>query len=706
MTTAEIREYWQSDEKESEHEYLKDVLGDKALEWVKSVNDHCLQLSGNPKDSLLYNKILSILDSKDKIPYITKIFEHYYNFWQDENHPRDPEWEVVLDFDALGAAEGESWVYKGSKVYDVSEDQPDRLCLIMLSRGGADAVVTREFDLKTLKFLSETDQGFVLPECKSRVSYKTRDILLIGTDLHDGESMTDSGYPRVVREWKRGTPLDSANAVKVFEGEATDVAVSGYMSRHGNFLYEMRRRSITFYTAKSYIALYSVATGENEWHELQLQPDALVGQFRDQLIVSLRSDWEVKPGLRYGTGSLLVVSIKEFVDLGPQATFFQLFAPTETCSMETYTVTKDFIILQLLDCVKNRYVFWNYDVATATWVFTGQEPEAVIGGGYVSAVDENESNLYWLTTSSFIQPSTLSLGDASLGPSGVAAARPLKSLPPQFDASDLVEKQFFATSEDGTSVPYFLICNKDLVFDGSNPTILYGYGGFEISMTPAYSAIVGSCWLNEKKNCYVLANIRGGGEFGPRWHQAAKRENRKLAYDDFIAVAEDLIKKQITTSKKLAIRGGSNGGLLMGNMFTRRPDLFGAVHCLVPLLDMRSYNKLLAGASWMAEYGDPDKPEDWAFLQKYSAYHNLNPAKTDYPPLLMTTSTRDDRVHPYHARSFVKRLLDIQQANGKSDNQSVLYFENIEGGHGGAADNKQQAFMNVLYLEFFKKIIG
>jgi len=326
----------------------------------------------------------------------------------------------------------------------------------------------------------------------------------------------------------------------------------------------------------------------------------------------------------------------------------------------------------------------------------GAEPTAQIRGTSVMPLDDEDNDEYFLVTNTFTQPSTMGLADASHGPSGVRTATPLKHLPEQYNATGLAAFQAEARSADGTLVPYFCVCRKDLPRDGSTPTLLYGYGGFEISQTPGYSALIGAGWL-EKGGCYVVANIRGGGEFGPGWHRAALKENRQKAYDDFIAVAEDLIATGITSPQRLGIRGGSNGGLLVGNMMVQRPDLFGAVVCAVPLLDMKRYSHLLAGASWMAEYGNPDT-EDWQFLQRYSPYHNLD-ASASYPALLMTTSTKDDRVHPYHARCFVKRLQEI----GKGD--TVFYYENIEGGHGGAADAKQSAYVTSLYLNFLWKML-
>lgn len=550
---------------------------------------------------------------------------------------------------------------------------------------------------------------------------------------------------------------------------------------------------MTFYTSKHQVRYIEgdidivEQLNEQPWRDVDVPDDAQIDFFADQLLISLRSDWTLFDNEKHGSkvlkqGSLLAVSIKEFLADRSSASITCLFEPSATKSLESYTDTKDFIIIETLDKVKSRLIFWKY-VAGKTldgtahagnWELMGEEPQAVIRGTSVTAVDNNESNMYWLTVSSFLRPTTLYLVDAEHGVEGIPPmssvtssssstdgaaynsahtekhSLPIKTLPAMFDASLLEEKQFEAVSEDGTKVPYFMISPKGMKCDGTTPVLLYGYGGFEISITPSYSAVMGATWLNRKAHgvdtCYVIANIRGGGEFGPKWHQAALRENRKLAYDDFIAVAEDLIKRKVTSPRHLGIRGGSNGGLLMGNMMVRRPDLFGAVVCQVPLLNMRCYNKLLAGASWVAEYGDPDNEEDWSFLQRYSPYHNIDvPSQQQqgttaggvgssssssyryrYPRLLMTTSTRDDRVHPYHARCFVKRLQEVREeykksgTSGSSSSTSsttssstsssgrrtgsvdnhILYYENREGGHAGAADSKQQAFVNAMYIEF------
>ncbi|HOB33631.1 MAG TPA: prolyl oligopeptidase family serine peptidase, partial [Verrucomicrobiota bacterium] len=622
-------------------------------------------------------RLLAILDSKERIPYVSKHGAFYYNFWQDDKNPRgvwrrtsleeyrkpDPAWEIVLDLDKLAAEENENWVWKG---YEILEPGYDR-CLVALSRGGADATVQREFDLTTKTFVAG---GFSLPEAKSRADWRDRNTLYVGTDFGEG-SLTRSGYPRLVKEWKRGTPLSEAKLI--FEGEPDDVSVSAHVSLDHGRLYEFLTHAVTFFTVENL-----VRRGD-EWVRIEKPPDVQVGTFGEHLLLRLRQDWTVG-GKTYPAGSLLAANFDAY--LKGDRNFAMLFEPSPRKSLDDFTATKNCLILVELENVRSRPYLLRFE--NGQWTRTPL-PAPEFGTLSIAGIDPEESDDYFMTVTDFLTPSSLYLCRA-----GEEGREKLKSLPSFFNADGLEIQQFEATSKDGTRVPYFQVGRKGLRPDGNNPTLLYGYGGFEISLLPNYNAGVGAAWL-ERGGVYVLANIRGGGEFGPPWHNAARKENRQRAYDDFIAVAEDLIARKVTSPRRLGIQGGSNGGLLMGVMFTQRPDLFGAVVCQVPLLDMRRYHKLLAGPSWMDEYGNPDDPADWEYIRRFSPYHNVAAGKT-YPRILFMTSTRDDRVHPGHARKMVAKMKDL--------GHDVLYYENIEGGHGGAANNEQRAYMQALAYTF------
>jgi len=670
------------------HQWLEEVTGEKQLEWVKERNAKVTaSLADNDAFRSLEKRILSILDSKDRIPMVGKIGKHFYNFWRDAKNPKgvwrrtsleeyrqaQPAWETVIDLDALADAEKENWVWHGVTVL-----QPDdQRCLVELSRGGADAEVIREYDLEMKAFVPG---GFELPEAKSRVAWRDIDTLLVGTDFGAG-SMTTSGYPRTVRAWKRGTKL--ADAELVYEGADDDMAVSGFKDPTPGFEREFYVRQKTFWTNDMF------ERRDGKLVQVPKPEDANASVHREWLILELRKDWD-SGAKTYPAGALLAIDHERF--MAGDRDCHVLFAPSPRTSLVSFAPTRHHLLVTTLDNVRNRVEALSWQ--GGKWL---REPLAGVpdlGTAGVSAVDDLDSDDFFLVTASPLQPSTLALG--SLPASGqpkVTGVEKLKSAPSFFESKGLVVEQHEATSADGTKVPYFQIGPKELKLDGSTPTLLYGYGGFEIPLLPGYEAVTGAAWL-EKGNVSVIANIRGGGEFGPAWHQAALKENRPRAYEDFIAVGEDLVRRKVTAPEHLGIKGGSNGGLLMGNMLVRRPDLWGGIVCQVPLLDMRRYHTLLAGASWQGEYGNPDKPEEWEFIRGFSPYHNIDPAK-DYPPILITTSTRDDRVHPGHARKMAARL--------EEHGHSVLSYENIEGGHGGAADNKQRAFMDALGWTFLSK---
>lgn len=668
-----------ADEMNDPYLELEDVTGEMALSWVREQNRECTAaLAENDAFRALDARVLAIMDSDQRIPYVAKHGAYYYNFWRDAANPRglwrrtsleeykkpDPAWEVIIDLDALAAAEGENWVWEGA---DYLKPECER-CLITLSRGGADAAVVREFDIPSRRFV---EGGFALPEAKSSTAWRDRDHIFVGTDFGPG-SLTSSGYPRVVKEWRRGTPL--AEAVTVFEGDEADVSVAAWRDLTPGFERDFVRRGVTFWSDEMYLRR------DGKLVRIEKPADAIAKVHRDLLLLELRSDWNLGD-VTYPAGALVAADFDAF--LAGDRRFDVLFQPSERRSLVTFSPTRHHIIVNELDNVRNRlYVATRDGAAWRREPLPGLPRFGTVGA---TAIDPDSTDDYFATISDYLTPSSLLAGTIGGGPASL-----LRQLPAFFDAKGLVVNQHEAISADGTRVPYFEVSRENLALDGKAPTIVYGYGGFEIPVLPGYQASTGAGWL-ERGGVYVAANIRGGGEFGPAWHQAALKENRKRAYEDFIAVAEDLVRRKVTSPAHLGALGGSNGGLLVGNMLTMRPDLFGAIVCQAPLLDMRRYHKLLAGASWMAEYGDPDRPEEWEFIREFSPYHNVK-AGTKYPRTLFTTSTRDDRVHPGHARKMVALM--------KSMGHDVLYYENIEGGHAGAADNRQAAFKSALAYTF------
>ena len=682
-----------------EHAWLEDVEGPAPLDWVRERNaGQGAQLADTPEFRATAERILAMLDSDAKIPDVTKIGEHYYNFWKDADHERGlwrrtslesyrspaPDWETVLDVDALNEAESANWVWHGASVLRRSKDSVSddhRLAMIDLSRGGADADVSREFDLHAKAFVAD---GFHRPEAKGGVSWIDEDTLFLMTDNGPG-SMTDSGYPRTARRWRRGTPIESAELV--FEGRASDIAVGASHDQTPGHERDVIYRSPTFFTNELHLL-----GADGGLVRLEVPDSAQAALVRDWLTIELRDDW-TPASVTYSAGSLLGIQLEQF--LAGARDFQSLFTPTPTSSLASHTWTASHLVLNVLQDVTNRLEVLTPapDGSFTRSPFPGV-PE--VGTTMVAPVDRVGSDAVWVHTTDFLTPTTLAIADLSEVLAGTGAPEPLKAMPTFFDATGLVAEQRFATSADGTRVPYFLVHRADLPADGTTPTLLYGYGGFEISLTPTYSGALGAAWL-ERGGAYALANIRGGGEYGPTWHQAALKANRHRAYEDLAAVARALVDTGVTSPKRLGVQGGSNGGLLAGNMLTQFPELFGAVVIQVPLLDMLRDSHLLAGASWVAEYGDPDVPEEWEFIKTFSPYHRFD-AQRDYPPVLFTTSTRDDRVHPGHARKMAARML----AAGKD----VTYFENIEGGHGGAASNGQLAHMQALAYRFLAERLG
>ncbi|KKW64049.1 prolyl oligopeptidase [Mycolicibacterium elephantis] len=652
--------------------WLEDITGEEALDWVRKHNEPTLAKFGGERFEQMRAEALEVLDTDARIPYVRRRGEYLYNFWRDADNPRglwrrttlesyrseEPEWDVLIDVDAIASAEDENWVWAGADVIE-----PDyHLALVQLSRGGSDAAVVREFDMATRQFVSG---GFELPEAKTQITWADENTVLLGTDFGEG-SLTESGYPRLVKRWRRGQPL--AEAETVFSGAVDDVIVAAAVDRTPGFERTMISRAIDFFNDEVY-----ELRGE-ELIRIDAPTDATVSVHRDWLLIELRTDWYTGTA-QYAAGSLLAADYDEF--LAGTAELVVVFEPDEHTCLNQYAWTRDKLVMLTLADVASRVEV----VTPGTW-----QAEPVPGlpdnTHTVIVTTDDLGDEVFLDSSGFDTPSRLLHGPAG------GELTEIKRAPSFFDAADLVVTQHFAESDDGTAIPYFVVGHRHV--DATGPTLLSGYGGFEVANTPSYSGVLGRLWL-ARGGTYVLANIRGGGEYGPRWHTQAMRENRYLVYQDFAAVARDLVARGITTVEQLGAQGGSNGGLLMGVMLTQYPELFGALVCSVPLLDMRRFHLLLAGASWVAEYGDPDDPADWEFISKYSPYQNIS-ADRRYPPVLITTSTRDDRVHPGHARKMTAAL----EAAG----HPVHYYENIEGGHAGAADNAQIAFRAALIYEF------
>ena len=649
--------------------WLEDVDSERSMEFVNQHNTGSVDvLNKLPTYQPIYDKCLEIYNSTDRIVYPTTYGDFIYNFWQDKEHVRgiwrrspkadyiagNPKWEILMDIDAMSETDGVKWVYKGAAGLYPKYDR----FLVSLSNGGGDAVVIKEFDVNKKAFV---ENGFTVEEAKGGVSYIDENTVIISTDFGPG-SMTTSGYPSQAKVWKRGTALKDATLI--YTGDINDVGAWGGVMRDGAKAYTIISRAITFYTSETYVWM------DNKAVKLELPEDAESNGFiNNQYIIALKSDWTVR-GVTYKQGDLISLDFTELLKGVYQIQL--IYRPDEFSSISGVSATKNKLLLELISNVNGE--LYVYTFSQNVWT---KEKVKAPEYGKISVVDADEfSDKYYFNFANFLTPTTLYYADAASGD-----VKPIKSLPAYFDGSKFKVEQFKATSADGTLVPYFIVSSKTAANNGHNPTLLYAYGGFESSSLPFYSGTVGTAWL-ERGGVYVLANIRGGGEYGPKWHQAGLKEKRQNVYNDFHAVAEDLIKRKITAPEHLGIMGGSNGGLLMGVAFTQRPDLYKAVVCQVPLLDMERYNKLLAGASWMGEYGNPDIPEEWAFIKKYSPYHNLK-ENAAYPEVFFTTSTRDDRVHPGHARKMVAKM--------ESMGYKVYYYENIEGGHAGASTNEQRA---------------
>lgn len=669
--------------------WLEDVEGDEALDWVRAQNERSLGvLEGDARYERLYEDAKAIHTATDRIPYGIYADGTIHNFWQDAGHVRgllrridldgykaaDPDWEIVLDLDALAEEEGENWVYGGRTFLPPKNDR----CLIALSRGGSDASVMREFDMGAKAFIED---GFVLPEGKQWGSYLDADTLLIATP-HGGGTTNSSGYPRQIRRWRRGTPIEAADLV--YESAETDAMVRPYVSHRPEGRRALLVRLPDFFHQQVF-ALDDDGTPT----PLPLPDDVdLQGVFGPHLLAGLRSDWSAD-GRSFPSGSLVSIDLDATLRAEAPSGVRLVAAQPERGTIASVSTTKDRVYIGMLDTVTGRLVAAQPpEDGDGDW---RTEPVPLDPTGSLTVVSADSfSETVLVDFQSFLTPATLNLMRDGRAP------EPIKALPARFDPEPFQAEQHVAVSADGTEVPYFLLSPREWSGDGPLPTILYGYGGFEVSLSPTYLGPLGKAWL-EAGGAYAIANIRGGGEFGPAWHQAALKANRQRAFDDFIAVAETLVETGVTAPDRLGISGGSNGGLLVGAAMTQRPELFAGVFCAVPLLDMLRYHKLLAGASWIGEYGDPDVPDERAWIEAYSPYQKLA-AGTRYPRMFLATSTKDDRVHPGHARKMAAKMM--------SQDHDVLYYENIEGGHSAAADLLQLARRDALATVFFLDTLG
>ncbi len=691
-----------------DHLYLEEVTGDRALETVKTWNARSLQqLENNPLFDQLNAQALEIVNSKDKIPYVSCRDSMVHNFWQDADHVRgvwrsatlksyltdEPDWETVLDIDALSKAEDKNWVYKGNTVYGPDNE----LCMVCLSDGGKDASVYREFNIRTRTFVED---GFITSESKGSVSWLDSDHLIVGIDFGADENgnstLTESGYPMIAKLWRRGTPIE--DATEIGRGVQSDVRFSAGVYEFADNLREIILVQFSSFYDREYFWLPHSRTDKTTGITLDQKVPlplpskvGIAGIFKDQMLVSLDEDWR-----GFKSGDLVSFSWTDFMsgvdskraDIND---VHLLYSPGERASFYNCGVTRSRLLVSIYNNVSGSAHAFGWD--GKTWNSKKLELPSL---GSVSIGSTNHRNdIAFLSTNSFLTPPTLWMYDTASS-TDTSSIQAIKSLPEWFDSSAMVAEQFEVASDDGTMIPYFVVRQKDIAMDSRNPTLLYGYGGFQVPLNPAYSATRGKLWI-ERGGVYVHANIRGGGEFGPNWHQAGLKTNRQCIYNDFIAVAQDLIDRQITSPKHLGIEGGSNGGLLVGVMLTQRPDLFSAVICSVPLLDMMRYHLLLAGASWVGEYGHPDDPVEGAFLKSISPYHNVH-ADKQYPEVFFVTSTKDDRVHPGHARKMAARFADL--------GHEFIYYENIDGGHSAAANLQETAKRVALQHTFLIEKLG
>jgi prolyl oligopeptidase len=666
--------------------WLEEIEGERALAWARQENDKSLGvLQADPRFKTFEARALEILQAKDRIPFVSLEPTGLYIFWQDETNVRGlwrrttlasyrsaaPQWETVLDVDALAAAEKANWVFQGSSCLPPEGTR----CLISLSNGGKDANVVREFDLKTKTFVKG---GFDLPEGKQSVSWLDKDTVIVSREWGEG-TLTKSGYPFVAKTLKRGQSLTDAK--EIYRGTYEDVQASASALRDNRGVVHgvLGQRGVNFFDRE-----YSLLTAKGPV-KLNLpkksSPSAIID---GRLLVSIREDWTPVRGRTFKAGSLLSYDLAAWKKAPNTAAPSLVFELNARQTLGAVATTRNKLIVTILDNVRGKA--FAYDYAGGAWKATPVALRENATIGLVAASDDSDEAMF--TATNYLTPTALYYYNAASG-----KLETLKTTPARFQAANHVVEQFEATSKDGTKIPYFMVRPKNARMDGSTPTLLYGYGGFQSPMVPNYSGTMGKLWL-EQGNAYVVANLRGGGEFGPAWHQTAQGANKQRTWDDFIAVAEDLIARKLTSPRRLGVVGGSQGGLLVGTAITQRPELFNAAIIQVPLFDMVRYPKLGAGASWIGEYGDPDKPEQRAWIDGYSPYQKLVSGKK-YPTPFILTSTKDDRVHPGHGRKAAAKIAAL--------GQPYYYYENIDGGHSASANLKEAAMRSALEYTYATK---
>ncbi|WP_284126004.1 prolyl oligopeptidase family serine peptidase [Parerythrobacter aestuarii] len=657
--------------------WLEETRSDRALDWVRGENAKTEDaLQTDPRFEELKAEALAIYNADDRVPGVS--FTHYglINFWQDADNPKgilrrttmeswrtdEPEWETILDVDALAAAEDKEWVYRGMSCLP-----PDGTrCMVSLSDGGKDASIQREFDLETLSFV---EGGFELPESQGGSSWLDQDTLLISRNFSE-ETTTESFYPLTTRVWKRGTSIDDAE--EIFRGEKADVSAGAYLLRDGEAVIHgrMAYRGLSFHERAYYFEK------DGEWLRLNIPEKANpYGIIDGQILFSTDVDW-TRGEQTFPADAIVAADLEAWKADPNGAEMTLVWAPGERQTKRGGGSTKSSMYVNLLDNVRGKVL--KFDYQDGEWVSEEIALPENATVGITTTSDETDEIMFAATD--FLTPTRWFYAK-----DGVTLEQ-VKESPSRFEPEGMEIEQYEATSKDGTKIPYFIVKPKGMVMDGTTPTLLTGYGGFQVPRLPGYLGSTGKLWL-ERGGAYVLGNMRGGGEFGPEWHQTAIRENKQRTWDDFIAIAEDIQERGFTSAAHLGIQGGSQGGLLVGTAFTQRPDLFNAAIVQIPLFDMLRYHLIGRGASWIGEYGDPRIPEQKAWIDGYSPYQKLTEDQ-DFPRIYYVTSTADDRTHPSHGRKAAARMA----ANG----QDYLYYEDMQGGHSGGVDNEQRAKLQAM----------